>query len=85
MVRSLGITTLNNCLKGPCLVLLVNYEKFQEKKELHSKQTFISTYHLTGLLFKGSCCNSFWQHLCKTEAAVSGKGFIYLLPLSVDF
>lgn len=25
VVRSLGITTLNSCLKGPCLVLLVNY------------------------------------------------------------
>lgn len=88
IVRSVGTTILNSCLKGSWLMQLVNYWEIpgkKKKKELHSKQTFISTYHLTGLLFKGSCCNSFWQRLCKTEAAVSDKGFIYLLLLSVDF
>ena len=42
-------------------------------------------HHLTGLLSKGSSCDSVWQHLGKTEAAASDKGFIYLPLLSVDF
>lgn len=64
---------------------LVNFEKFQwGEKKLHSKQVYqhvpfdwspVQRFLLQFLL----------HHMHKTEAAVSDKGFIYLLLLSVDF
>lgn len=54
----------NNYSKGLSERMLVNVvgqllRNSRKEKKLHFKQTFISMYHLTGLLSKGSSCNSF--------------------------
>lgn len=84
MVRSLGVATLNSCLEGSWLVQLVNFEKFQ----WGGGDCILSVYQ--HVPFDWSPVQRFLlqlllHHLHKTEAAISDKGFIYLLLLSVDF